>query len=211
MEATLTNIYYIDPIVPPKKPGYALVKRLFDIWGALIAGIVLAVPMLLIAILIKLDSQGPALYKQERLGKNGKPFTMIKFRSMFLNAEENGPQWADKIDWRCTRVGRFLRRTHLDELPQLWNILKGDMSFVGPRPERKFFYDRFERYIHGFGNRLAVCPGLTGWAQVNGGYDLLPEEKIKYDMEYIQNMSVQMDFCCILKTIKLAFTGEGAR
>ena len=130
---------------------------------------------------------------------------------MYTNAEENGPQWAAKIDWRCTRVGRFIRKSRMDELPQLINILRGDMSFVGPRPERAFFYDQFETYIHGFCNRLVVRPGLTGLAQVNGGYELKPEEKIIYDMEYIQNRSIRMDFVCIIKTVKLVFTHEGAR
>ena len=106
---------------------------------------------------------------------------------MRLNAEENGPQWANEQDSRCTHVGQFLRRTRLDELPQLYNILRGDMSFVGPRPERAYFYRKFETYIPGFSNRLMVVPGLTGYAQVNGGYSLKPEEKIVYDMEYIEN------------------------
>ena len=135
----------------------------------------------------------------------------MKFRSMRLDAEENGPQWADKDDPRCTHLGRVLRKSRLDELPQLWNILKGDMSFVGPRPERKCFYDEFETYIHGFHNRLIVKPGLTGWAQVNGGYDLKPEEKIVYDMEYIQSCSIGMDLKCLLKTVRLVFTHVGAR
>ena len=136
---------------------------------------------------------------------------MVKFRSMGINAEENGPQWADKDDDRCTKVGRVLRKFRLDELPQVWNILKGDMSCVGPRPERPCFYEEFETYIHGFRNRLAVKPGLTGLAQVNGGYDLLPEEKIVLDMEYIANRSLLLDLKCLLKTVGLVFTHHGAR
>ena len=190
---------------------YLLVKRLFDSFSALIGLIVLAIPMAIIALLIVLDSPGGAIFKQERLGKDGQPFTILKFRSMRLDAEENGPQWADKDDPRCTHFGRVLRKSRLDELPQLWNILKGDMSFVGPRPERKCFYDQFETYIHGFHNRLVVKPGLTGWAQVNGGYDLKPEEKIVFDMEYIQKQSLGLDLKCILKTVKLVFTHKGAR
>ena len=111
-------------------------------------------PMLLIALAVRMDSPGPALFAQERLGKDGKPFTMYKFRSMCLNAEANGPQWAAKNDCRCTKVGRFLRKSRMDELPQLWNILKGEMSFVGPRPERSCFYDEFETYIPHFRKRL---------------------------------------------------------
>lgn len=206
-----TTEYYIAAVEPRISLPYAFFKRLFDIIAALCGGVVCAIPMLLVYIAIKLDTRGPAIFRQERLGKDGKPFMMYKFRSMYTNAEENGPQWADKIDCRCTRVGRVIRKTRLDELPQLWNILIGDMSIVGPRPERAYFYDQFDTYIHGFRHRMAVRPGLTGWAQVNGGYDLLPEEKIVYDMEYIGNMSMKMDIQCILKTVKLVFTHEGAR
>ena len=116
---------------------------------------------------------------------------------------------ADRL--RCTRFGQFLRRTRLDELPQLWNILRGDMSLVGPRPERAYFYREFETYIPGFSNRMMVTLGLTGWAQVNGGYDLRPEEKIVYDMEYIERQSVLLDVQCLLKTAALVFTHRGAR
>ena len=191
--------------------GYLFVKRLFDVVASLMAGIVLCIPMALIVLIIRLDSGGPAIFKQERLGKDGKPFTMYKFRSMCQDAEVNGPVWADKDDSRCTRVGRFLRKSRLDELPQLWNILRGDMSIVGPRPERACFYDEFETYIPGFRDRLQVRPGLTGLAQINGGYDLGPEEKIVYDMEYIRNRSWWLDLKCILKTVHLVFTQEGAR
>lgn len=191
--------------------GYLFAKRLFDIAASLLAGIVLLVPMLIIALVVRLGSPGPALFRQERLGKNGKPFTMLKFRSMYLDAEVNGPQWAAVNDHRCTMVGRVLRNSRLDELPQLWNILKGDMSFVGPRPERACFYDVFETYIPGFRDRLQIKPGLTGWAQINGGYELLPEEKLVYDMEYIEHCSIKMDLTCILKTVGLVFTHEGAR
>lgn len=190
---------------------YLLVKRLFDILAALIAGIILLIPMCIIGLFIRLDSKGPAIFRQERLGKDGKQFVMYKFRSMYEDAEADGPQWAEKDDERCTPVGAKLRQLHLDELPQLWNILKGDMSFVGPRPERPCFYDEFETYIPGFRDRLLVKPGLTGHAQVNGGYDLLPEEKIVYDMEYICNRSIRMDIQCLLKTVLVVFTREGVR
>lgn len=130
---------------------------------------------------------------------------------MRIDAEINGPKWADKDDDRATKVGAFLRKTRLDELPQLWNILCGEMSFVGPRPEREYFYNIFETYIPNFGLRMLVKPGLTGWAQVNGGYELGPEEKIVYDLEYITNRSFGMDIRCMLKTVKLVFTHEGAR
>ncbi len=206
-----TAAYVIAPPALQKKRGYSFGKRLFDFLVALVAGLVLLIPMLIVALVIRLDSPGPALFKQERLGRKGKPFIMIKFRSMRLDAEAAGPQWAASDDHRCTKVGRVIRKFRIDELPQLWNILKGDMSIVGPRPERACFYEEFETYIHGFRHRLAVKPGLTGLAQVNGGYDLKPEEKIVYDMEYINGRGIGMDLRCIFKTVKLVFTHEGAR
>lgn len=205
------KLYRVDPVTPKVSGLYRLLKRLADIAVGLSVAVFGAVPMLIIAALIKLDSKGPVIFRQERLGKDGKSFVMYKFRSMHVDAEVNGPQWAEKKDDRCTRIGSILRKTRLDELPQFFNILKGEMSLVGPRPERPYFYDQFETYIHGFRNRLVVRPGLTGWAQVSGGYDLLPEEKIVYDMEYISKMSVGMDLRCIVKTVRLIFTHEGAR
>ena len=201
----------VAPVMPKNMPVYRLLKRGGDILFSLIFGTILLLPMLLIAAWVRLDSKGPALFKQERVGKNGKSFVMLKFRSMGLDAEKDGPQWAQKEDDRVTRAGRILRATRLDELPQLWNILLGHMSLVGPRPERECFYQEFETYIHGYRHRLVVRPGLTGWAQVNGGYDLSPEEKIVYDMEYIEKRSLGMDLRCLFKTIRLIFTHEGAR
>lgn len=190
---------------------YLGLKRLFDISVAVMVLLLMLLPMVITAILIRLDSPGNALFIQERLGKNGVPFSMYKFRSMYIDAEENGPQWAQKNDPRCTRFGRFLRSSRLDELPQLVNILKGDMSFVGPRPERACFYERFEKNVPGFSARLMVKPGLTGYAQINGGYDLKPEEKIVFDMLYIKRQSVKLDLYCLFKTIFVVFTHEGAR
>lgn len=210
-ESRLHGIYDVtEPVVCGNAVFFA-VKRIMDVILSFVSGLALALPMVIIAILIKLDSPGPAIFRQERLGKDGKPFTIYKFRTMYLNAEADGPQWAKRNDCRCTPLGRFLRHTRLDELPQLWNILKGDMSIVGPRPERACFYSKFETYIHGFHYRLLVKPGLTGLAQVNGGYDLKPEEKIMFDMEYIQKQSIELDLKCILQTIHLVFTHEGAR
>lgn len=210
-ESRLHGIYDVtEPVVCGNAVFFA-VKRTMDVILAFVSGLALALPMVIIAILIKLDSPGPAIFRQERLGKDGKPFTIYKFRTMYLDAEADGPQWAKRNDCRCTPLGRFLRHTRLDELPQLWNILKGDMSIVGPRPERACFYSEFETYIHGFHYRLLVKPGLTGLAQVNGGYDLKPEEKIVYDIQYIENQSFLMDLKCIFKTVFLVFTHEGAR
>lgn len=202
---------YISPPHIQRRWSYLVVKRFFDFFFASIGLIVLAIPMAIIALIIVLDSPGAPIFKQERLGLNGKPFVIYKFRTMHMDAEKNGPRWADREDKRCTQFGVFLRKTRIDELPQLWNILKGDMSFVGPRPERQYFYEQFEKYIVGFSNRLVVIPGLTGYAQVNGGYELKPEEKIVYDMEYIEKRSVLLDLWCIVQTFRVVFSGKGAR
>lgn len=206
-----TEIVYINEI--EEKRIYNFFKRLFDITICLIACLV-AVPITLIACLcVVIESRGKPIYRQERLGKNGKPFMLYKIRSMFSDAEcKSGAKWADKDDPRVTKVGRFIRRTRIDELPQLYNIIKGDMSIVGPRPERAFFYDKFEREdAPGFSNRLLVKPGLTGIAQVSGGYDITPTEKLELDMQYIESRSLWMDIKIILKTVLIVFSGEGAR
>lgn len=210
-EVSVRHVFHVPAPNIEEETAYNSVKRIFDIALSLLSLIVLLIPMFIISLIIVIDSHGEPIFKQERLGLNGKPFTIYKFRSMHTDAEKDGPKWADPEDERCTRFGAFLRRTRLDELPQLWNILIGDMSFVGPRPERACFYEEFEEYIIGFSNRMAVVPGLTGYAQVNGGYELKPEEKIIYDMEYIEHRSVKMDIICILKTFKVVFSGNGAR
>lgn len=191
--------------------GYLFVKRAFDVVACCLALAICAIPMGVIALLIRLESAGPAIYMQERLGKDGVPFVMYKFRSMRLDAEKTGAQWADVNDSRCTRFGSFLRKYHVDELPQLLNIIRGEMSIVGPRPERECFYKEFAGYIPHFQERLRVTPGLTGWAQVNGCYDLLPEEKVLYDIVYMQNRCVWMDLDCMMKTILLILSRKGAR
>lgn len=202
---------YVETVSVKENKIYGIVKRIADFIFALLGLIVLSLPMIVIAVIISIDSPGPVIFKQERLGKNGKSFTMYKFRSMNVDAESNGPKWADVEDDRCTNFGSKLRKCRLDELPQLFNIIKGDMSFVGPRPERPFFYEEFEQYIHGFSQRLLVTPGLTGHAQVNGGYSLLPEEKIIYDIEYIKNQSFKLDLQCIFKTVAVVIFSKDAR
>ena len=193
-------------------PAYAFGKRAFDIAFSLFFMILLAVPMAVIALLIQCTSKGGVFYRQTRLGLDGAPFELIKFRSMCMDAERDGIRWSEgKDDPRITPVGRFLRMSHLDELPQLWCILKGEMSVVGPRPERPEYYDRFEQYIHGFSQRLKVKPGLTGLAQVRGGYYLMPQEKILYDMEYVKTRSMWLDIRLVFETVKVVFTGEGAK
>lgn len=194
------------------KPVYSFFKRFFDIVLSLFALIVLLIPIRIIAVIVKLTSPGSVLYKQERLGKDGVSFEIIKFRSMYADAESNGAQWSDgENDERITPFGKFLRRTRMDELPQFAQILTGKMSLVGPRPERECFYEKFETYIHGFSERLKVKPGLTGLAQVSGGYDLRPEEKVVYDIEYIKKRSLWLDLKCILLTVRIIFSHNGAR
>lgn len=205
-----TGEYYIDSLEQlPKKRVYCFLKRLFDIISSGLGLLVLAIPMAVIAVIVKCSSPGPAFFRQERLGLNGVPFDIIKYRTMYIDAEKDGAQWSrGDDDDRITGVGAFLRKVRLDELPQLWCILKGDMSIVGPRPERECFYNEFEVYIHGFSERLKVKPGLTGLAQINGGYFLRPEEKIFYDVEYIKKRSVWLDMKILLKTVGVIFGGE---
>ena len=205
--------YYIEDLgTVTDKPLYAFLKRAFDITFALVFLLLLAVPMLIIAVIVKLATKGPVLYYQARLGLNGKPINVIKFRTMYVDAESDGIRWSmGDDDPRITPVGRILRKTHLDELPQLWCILTGDMSVVGPRPERPEYYDRFEQYIHGFRERLKVKPGMTGLAQVRGGYFLKPEEKILYDVEYIKTRSVGLDLRIVFETVKVIFCCEGVK
>jgi exopolysaccharide biosynthesis polyprenyl glycosylphosphotransferase len=190
---------------------YPIVKRGFEILFS-IALLIFTLPVLVLtAIAIKLESPGPVFYKQERVGLNGKVFHIIKLRSMRTDAEKNGPQWAAKNDPRVTRVGKFIRKTRIDELPQLINILRGDMSLIGPRPERPVFTEQFEREIPGFKKRLMVKPGLTGWAQVNGGYDATPAEKWEMDMYYIRNQSFLLDLQILFRTVWVVISGSGAR
>lgn len=190
---------------------YLFIKRCFDIFCSFLGLCVVILPMLIVGIIVKIDSKGPAIYKQDRLGLNGKPFFMYKFRSMRIDAEKDGACWAQKEDDRITKVGKILRTFRIDELPQLVNVLIGDMSFVGPRPERGCFYEEFATYIDGFEQRLQVKPGVTGWAQVSGGYDLMPEEKVIYDIEYMENRSLWMDLKCLFLTVMVVLKGDGSR
>lgn len=205
------EIYQVEQSAVVEKPVYQAVKRLFDVVVSALALLILGIPMLLLMPVIRADSPGPAIFRQERLGKDGKPFVIYKYRTMQMDAERDGPQWARAHDVRCTKLGRLLRRGHIDELPQLVNVLRGEMSLVGPRPERACFYQEFERYIRGFSQRLQVTPGITGWAQINGGYELLLEEKILFDMEYIRHRSVMFDIRCLLGTVRVVFRHDGAR
>jgi len=208
-----TKEYYVEDLGTVKtERGYAICKRLADIVFSVLALVVLALPMAVIAVIIKCTSEGPVFYHQERLGLNGKSIDVIKFRSMVMDAEKDSIQWSEgDEDPRITPIGHLLRKTRLDELPQFWCILKGEMSLVGPRPERPVFYREFEQYIHGFRERLKVKPGLTGLAQVRGGYYLMPEEKIVYDVEYIKTRSIWLDLKILMETVKVVCNHEGAK
>lgn len=190
---------------------YRFVKRVFDVISCGCALIILSIPMAIIALKNKVESPGPVIYAQKRVGKNGRVFSVYKFRSMYVDAEARGAQWAQGDDPRVTPFGKVMRRTRMDEIPQFWNVFKGDMSLIGPRPERPAFCEEFEKRIHGWHYRTLVTPGLSGLAQVTGGYDLLPKEKVVLDLAYIEHRSIAMDLKIILKTLGVVSTGEGAR
>lgn len=181
-----------------------------------LVGLVLLSPVLaLVAVAIKLDSRGPVIYRQERVGRNGRCFQVLKFRSMRADAEQScGPVWAQQRDPRITRVGAWLRKLRLDEVPQLFNILQGQMNLVGPRPERPKFVDEFRRAIPYYDIRHSVRPGITGWAQVSRDYGASLEdarEKLEYDLFYIKNLSLWLDLFIIFQTTKIIALGRGAR
>jgi sugar transferase (PEP-CTERM system associated) len=181
---------------------------------ALVGGIVSLPIALLTAALIKLESPGPALYRQERVGKNGRPFTIMKFRSMRADAEKSGPVWAKDGDDRVTRVGRVIRKIRVDEIPQFWNILKGEMNFVGPRPERPHFVKQLAEEIPFYEQRHLIAPGLTGWAQIKYPYGASVEDarqKLQYDLYYVKNQSLVLDAIILFETIKTILFGRGAR
>jgi exopolysaccharide biosynthesis polyprenyl glycosylphosphotransferase len=202
---------YSDAINP--SPVYLAMKRALDLVCA-IAVFVLTLPlMLLIAIAIKLDSPGPVLFRQERLGRFGEPFMLYKFRSMRSGAEKDvGPMWAQVNDDRVTRVGRILRRTHLDELPQVFNVLRNELSFVGPRPERECFVQALEKRIPYFRLREYIKPGITGWAQVSAAYGdsvLASAEKLRYDLYYAKHASMRFDLKILFQTVWHVALGRG--
>ncbi len=190
-------------------------KRIFDIMCSLI-GLAFALPLLpLVSLIIKIDSRGPVLFKQVRVGEMDKPFFLYKFRTMRQDAEKGtGAVWAQKNDPRVTRIGRWLRKTRIDELPQLFNVLKGDMSFIGPRPERPEFVAELKKLIPYYSERHFVKPGVTGWAQVRYSYGASVEdtiEKLRYDLYYIKNVTPYLDLLIIIETIKVMLFGRGAR
>lgn len=192
-------------------PIYHAFKRIFEVIFSIALLIFMLPVLILTAIAIKLESPGSIFYKQERCGLRGKTFSVIKLRSMRNDAEKNGPQWAAKNDARVTNVGKFIRKTRIDEIPQIINVLNGDMSLIGPRPERPIFTEQFDKDIPGFKKRLLVKPGLTGWAQVNGGYEATPAEKLELDLYYIRNQSLSLDMNILFRTVWVVLSGSGAR
>lgn len=197
-----------------KSPLLMAAKRLIDLLSASVILLLVWPVLLLAAIAIRLESRGPVFFRQTRVGLGGHPFEVLKFRSMRVNAEANGPQWATEDDKRVTRVGRFLRKYRLDEFPQLFNVLRGEMSLVGPRPERPEFTEMLEQEISFFGLRHTVRPGVTGWAQVKYPYGSTTEDakrKLELDLFYIKHLAITLDLAIIFETAKVVLLGRGSK
>ena len=193
---------------------YKGIKKVIDLIASFLGLLVFLPLCLIIALAIKLDSRGPVFYRQERIGQDGRLFSLIKFRSMTVDAEKDGPVWAVVNDQRVTRVGRWLRKLRLDEITQIINVIRGEMSIVGPRPERPFFVKKLEKEVPFYSHRHAVKPGITGWAQILYPYGATREdaqEKLKYDLYYIKHMSPIMDLRIISETAKIVLLGRGSR
>lgn len=212
--SAIEEVWFLENLMRDKKSLYESIKRIIDILYAIVL-LLFSLPFYpLIAVAIKIDSKGPIFYKQKRVGENSQIFSLYKFRSMVQDAEKDGAQWAKEKDPRVTKVGKFLRMTRLDEIPQIFNILIGDMSFVGPRPERPEFVFgvNLQRQIPFYQIRHLIKPGLSGWAQINFQYGASIEdsiEKLQYDLFYIKNRSFILDLGIILRTVKIIFSGGG--
>lgn len=216
VENTATNstekYSFLDQIGEPVPKSKLIGKRICDIIFGTIFGTISLPIILIFGILVKLTSKGPVFFKQQRVGYMGRPITIVKLRSMYNDAEKRtGAVWAKKNDPRVTTVGHFMRKTRIDELPQFWSIIKGDMSLVGPRPERFVLTEKFSNKWPAFSQRLRILPGLTGYAQIHGGYNLAPNDKCTLDNYYIDHYSLSFDFKIALETFKIIFTGDGAR
>ncbi|MBP9749009.1 sugar transferase [Patescibacteria group bacterium] len=210
--STISHVWFLENLREAAKGVYETTKRVSDILGALVIGAATILLTPLIAAAIWLGDRGPVFFQQERLGRDGKKFSIYKFRTMIVDAEKNGEQFAEKGDVRVTRIGRILRMTRLDELPQCWNVLIGDMSFIGPRPERPTFAAALTADMPYYAMRLLVRPGLTGWAQVNYSYYATPSEhrlKLQYDLYYIKNRSVVLDLMILIKTLNTILRAAG--
>ena len=206
---------FLGMIISFVRRTYAITKRIFDVISSISGFIILSPILLIIAILVKITSKGPILYSQTRVGKNGQTFEILKFRTMKVDAEkETGPVWAAQNDNRLTPIGDVMRKLHVDELPQLINVLRGEMSIIGPRPERPVFVTKFKEIIPDYEKRLMIKPGITGLAQVWHRYDETIEDvkkKVKYDLLYIKRMCIWADLNIMLRTVRVVITGEGAR
>lgn len=215
----IDQVWFLGNLSEGTKRAYEIFKRVFDIVFSVVIGIISLIFYPIIILAIKLDSRGPVFFRQRRIGKTGKIFTLVKFRNMISNSPDGsaeggtGPVWADAKDPRVTRVGKLLRQSRIDELPQLWNVLRGEMSFVGPRPERPEFHEQLKREIPFYEERYLIKPGLTGWAQIKhriNGMSLKDTvEKLQYDLFYIKNRSIPLDVTIILKTIGKLLLQEG--
>jgi exopolysaccharide biosynthesis polyprenyl glycosylphosphotransferase len=209
---TIGQMWFLENISENEKKLYEALKRVMEIITTLALAVIGAVLSPFIALAIKLNSRGPVLFVQDRVGRDGRVFRAMKFRSMVVGAEKSGAQWAQENDPRVTRVGGFLRKTRLDEIPQLLNVLKGEMSFIGPRPERPEFVAELTRKIPFYGERHLIKPGLTGWAQVNFPYGASEEDalqKLQYDLYYVKNRSLFLDFSILLKTVNIVLSRQG--
>jgi lipopolysaccharide/colanic/teichoic acid biosynthesis glycosyltransferase len=210
----LKNFTFTDLLHVRSSDTYLFVKRVFDAVCSLLLLFVFSIPMALVVVVIKLETTGPVIFAQQRIGLGGVSFTMYKFRSMVTDAERGGAQFAARGDKRVTRFGKFIRKYRIDELPQLYNVLRGDMSLIGPRPEQKNLLDELVEEIPLFPFRHSVRPGITGWAQVCQGYAYdvdSSSEKITYDLFYIKNLSFLLDMTIIVRTIRIMLTGFGSR
>lgn len=198
-------------VKPVKSTLVVGAKRTIDILVSLI-GLIITLPIILLfCMLVRFESPGAAIFTQQRVGYNGKEFKILKIRSMRSDHGISGRAWTKEQDDRITKVGKFIRKFRIDEFPQFINVLKGDMSLIGPRPETPFLTEQFENEFPGFKKRLLMKPGVSGWAQVNGGYEHTPDEKLFFDLEYINNFSLKLDVKIVFKTILVIFTGKGSR
>ena len=209
---TIGQMWFLENIKENNKYIYEIMKRLMDIGLSGLLLIITLPIMPAVYLIIRFTSKGPGIFMQQRTGQHGKKFMAVKFRTMYQNSETNGPQWAQKNDSRITPIGKFLRKTRIDEIPQLINVFRGEMSFIGPRPERPEFITKLKETIPFYEARLLIKPGITGWAQINFPYGASEKdamEKLQYDLYYVKNRSLALDISILLKTVKTVLSGGG--